>query len=221
MLIGKRKENNMENKYIPCEVRWKIMNNEIPDLGKFIAIKEDLEVIFFMDNKFRESKIFSFDGRDFYDFKADHQLARTDFGTQKRIIVEKSLTNMIVVEPYLSDLNGNILADVDHFAIMHVQTTGAFDVHLSAYPKKDPCGLRVARIFKFWAVMEDYEKEREIYRVHHNSTTMSMEMRNFTFHNAANGITEYSDEYNNRQKQIVDREEKKEYERLKAKFEHA
>ncbi len=201
----------MEQKYIPCEIKFKILNDEVADFNKFIATK-DMKKIFYLDEKFKNSKI-KLNDEEFYYFRIEYELIKfTDLVAN---VFCKDFSEFIVVEPYVEDCNGKFLADYKNFCVIHAQIANIHILKLPTYPVGQPNGLSDFDKYKFWAEINSYG----MYRLHYSAATMELEMRGFCFKSIEINNFRYKDSYIAEMEELKLKKEKELYLQLKNKFE--
>ena len=198
----------MKDKYIPCEVKFKVLD-ETPDFGKFVATKE-MDTIFYLNERFRMSKL---EGSDLIYFQMEGDLIKS-----KSIImnfIAEDLSHLIVVEPYVCDMNGNELTNYKNFGIIQPNVANIGIVKLLTTPKDQPNGMRGFDKFNYWAIVDEWG----FYRLHYTSSTMEDEMKGFCFRSISNNLIEYKESYLSHQMELDEQREKDLYLRLKSKYE--
>jgi predicted nucleotidyltransferase component of viral defense system len=201
----------MENKFIPCEIKFKVLEDEKPDFGKFIASK-DMQTIFYLREKFRDKKT-KFGELELYDFSVENELIKAK--TSRIRYLGENFDDFLVVEPYVVDEKGNFLADYKNFYVMHAQTTGNFIVKLPCYPEENPCGMLLFESYRYCAVVDS----RGLYRLNYIAATMEMDMREFWFTKANIDAINYKESYIKKLEREKEQAEKELYLKLKEKFE--
>ena len=203
----------MEQKYIPCEIKFKILNDEVVDFNKFIATK-DMKNIFYLHEKFKNEKFrIQVGEEEFYYFRIEYELIKFPYFVAN--IFCKDFNEYIVVEPYVEDCNGKFLADYKNFCVIHAQVANVNVVKLPTYPVAQPNGLRNFDKYKFWAEITSYG----MYRLHYSAATMELEMRGFCFKSPEINNFRYKDSYIAEMEELKLKKEKELYLQLKSKFE--
>lgn len=198
--------------YGKCKIKYKIIEGEKPDFGKFLASK-DMTFIFYLHECFRNKKT-TFADKEIYDFFVERYLCKNKF-MDARLLAE-NFDDFIVVEPYIEDYEGNFLADYKHFCIMSISSTGRFSVKEKHKPDEIPHSMITSEVFVHW-----FEKKDDYYILHNTSSTMDMEMKAFCFSSANNDIREHTKEFIKIQEEIKQKEDYELYLKLKKRFEVA
>ncbi len=205
----------MENKFIPCEIKFKVLEDEKPDFGKFIASK-DMQSIFYLREKFRDKKT-KFGELELYDFSVENELIKAKTSIIRYL--GENFDEFLVVEPYVVDEKGNFLADYKNFYVMHAQSTGNFIVKSPCYPEENPWGMLFFESYRYCAVVDNRDENRDIYRLHYTAATMEMDMREFWFTTFDINAINYKESYIKKLEAEKEQAEKELYLKLKEKFE--
>jgi len=196
--------------YEKCKIKYRIIEGEKPDFGKFVASK-DLEFIFYLHESFRNKKS-TYGDVEMYVFFTERFLCKNKLPAAK--LFTENFDDFVVVEPYIEDYNGKFLANYKSFCVMSSTSTGKFSIIEKHRPDEIPFSMFHADVYEHW-----YTEKDGYYCLHKNSCTMDSDMKSFCFRSLSSGLFEYTKEYSKKQEELKEKEDFELYLKLKSKFE--